>query len=81
MTTSGYVAGRVQEALAHVGETDVHPAVTGGRLVLTGTVTTTERLDVVVALAREHGEGLDVANQVTVLDCREPDGSAEETLS
>jgi len=77
----GYVAGRVQEALAHVGETDVHPAVDGGRLVLTGTVTTSERLGVVAALAHEHGDGMDVANEVTVLDCREPDGAAEETLS
>jgi hypothetical protein len=75
-----YVAGRVEEALAHVGETDVHPSVDGDRLLLTGTVTTDERLRAVGDIAREHAEGLDVANEVTVLDCDEPASDLEETL-
>ena len=73
-----YVIGHLQEALAHEGETDVHVAVTGPLLVLTGTVATDARRDVVITLARSMADGLEVRDQVDVLTCHAPDG--EERL-
>lgn len=74
-----YVAGHVQEALAHTGETDVHVRAEAGRLLLTGTVTTDARRAAAAALATSRCEGLDVRDEITVLRQREPDD--EEVLS
>lgn len=75
---SDYVAGHVQEALAHAGETDVHVRVVSGRLLLTGTVTTAARRDAVSSIARDVAGDLDVRNEVSVLLPREPDGEQEQ---
>ena len=74
-----YVIGHLEEALAHEGETDVHVAVVGPLLVLTGTVATAARRDVVLGLAHTMADGLEVRNQVDVVEYREPDG--EEQLA
>lgn len=78
---TGYVAGRVQEALAHAGETDVHVTVTGTRLVLTGNVATAGRHDEVLALARATAEGHDVVDSITVLRTPEPSADGQEAIS
>jgi hypothetical protein len=78
VTSDEYVKGHLEEALARDGETDVHVAVSGSLLVLHGTVATKARRDVVMALAQSMADGLDVRDQVTVLECHEPDG--EERL-
>jgi osmotically-inducible protein OsmY len=75
---SDYVAGHVQEALAHAGETDVHVRVEPNQLLLTGTVATQARRDAAVAIADRVAEGLAVRDEITVLRQREPD--AEEVL-
>lgn len=74
-----YVAGHVQEALAHVGETDVHVRSESGRLLLTGTVTTEERRAAAGRVAASLSEGLTLRNEITVLRQRAPDD--EELLS
>jgi hypothetical protein len=68
-----YLAGHIQEALTHAGETDVHVAVDFGRVVITGTVATEARRDVVRAITMELTD-LEVADEVTVLHCEEPTG-------
>jgi hypothetical protein len=78
---SDYVAGRLQEALAHAGETDVHVAVSGARLVLTGNVATAGRRDEVLALARDAAEGHEVVDSITVLRTPEPDADGQEAIS
>jgi osmotically-inducible protein OsmY len=75
-----YVEGHLEEALARAGETDVHVAVHGSRLVVTGAVTTEARRDAVVALVRSLAGDLEVRDQVTVLACHEPDDDGEEHL-
>lgn len=75
---NAYVAGHVEEALAHSGETDVHVAVANGCLVLTGHVTTTARHDALTRIATDLAEGLPVRNEVEVLQPAEPD--AEEAV-
>jgi hypothetical protein len=74
-----YVAGHVQEALAHAGETDVHARSESGRLLLTGTVATDVRRVAAVAIADRLAAGLAVRDEITVLRQREPDD--EELLS
>ena len=81
MTADAYVAGRVQEALAHVGETDVHVAVTGSRLVVTGNVTVDDRRRMVLDVVRDHADGFDVVDQVTVLQPAEPRAEGREAIS
>ena len=76
-----YVIGHLQEALAHEGETDVHVAVSGPLLVLSGTVTTPSRRDAVAALAQAMADGLQVRVQVDVLSCHEPAADGEERLA
>jgi osmotically-inducible protein OsmY len=73
MTSSDYVAGHVQEALTQSGETDVHVRADGGRLLLTGTVTTDERREVSGRIASSLAAGLELRNDITVLHCTEPD--------
>jgi osmotically-inducible protein OsmY len=67
-----YVAGHVQEALAHTGETDVHVRAESGRVLLTGTVTTEERREAAARIATNLAAGLDVRNEITVLHQHEP---------
>ena len=76
-----YVAGRLQEVLAHAGETDVHVAVTGTRLVLTGNVATPARHDEVLALARTTADGHEVVDSITVLRTPEPSADGQEAIS
>jgi Flp pilus assembly secretin CpaC len=77
VNASEYLAGHLEEALAKTGETDVHVAVVGERVVVTGTVATELRRDVVDLIAREVVGHLEVHNGLTVLHCAEPD-SVEE---
>ena len=79
MSGEQYLVGRLEEALAHEGETDVHVSVTGDRVLMTGTVSTDARLETVDGIAREVADGLTVQNHVTVMHCREPDD--QERLS
>lgn len=81
MTADAYVAGRVQEALAHVGETDVHVTVSGTQLVVTGNVAVGERRAAVLEVVREHAGGLDVVDRVTVLHPAEPLADGQEAIS
>ena len=76
-----YVAGRLQEALAHAGETDVHVTISGDRVVLSGNVATDQRHDEVVALARRTADGHDVVDNVAVLRTPEPDAGGQEAIS
>jgi hypothetical protein len=75
--SSDYVAGHVQEALAHAGETDVQAAVRGSELVLTGTVTTVARRTAVLSIASQHGDGLAVRDEIDVLQPTTPDDERE----
>jgi osmotically-inducible protein OsmY len=74
MSEHEYLVGRVQEALAHEGETDVHVQVSPGHLLVTGNVATDERRRTVVDITRGLAGELAVHDHVTVLHCREPDG-------
>lgn len=67
-----YVAGHVQEGLAHAGETDVHVRVESGRLLLTGTVATDVRRDAAAAIATRLAEGLEVRNEISIVRQGEP---------
>jgi len=80
MTSYDYVAGRVQEALAHAGETDVHVAVDGSSLVLSGNVATAERHAQVVSLVTAEADGFALRDEVTVLRLPEPDLDRRETI-
>jgi hypothetical protein len=71
-----YVAGHLEEALTHAGETDVHVLIEGERVVITGTVATEARRDAVGALATELTM-LVVENDVAVVPCPAPDGREE----
>ena len=79
MSDEAYLVGRLEEAFAREGETDVHARVDAGHLVVTGNVLTEERRDAVAAIAHELAGDLAVDDHVTVLHCREPDG--EERLA
>jgi osmotically-inducible protein OsmY len=80
VSATDYVAGHVQEALAHNGETDVHVRADGRRLLLTGTVATDARRDTSARIASSLAEGLEVRNDITVLHCEAP-GDDLEVLS
>jgi hypothetical protein len=66
-----YVAGHLEEALAHTGETDVHVRVDGGVVHIIGTVATGVRRDAIDALASGITD-LEIRNEVTVLHCDAP---------
>ena len=78
---SEYVAGRVEEALAHAGETDVHVTVAGSRLVLTGNVATAARHAEVVTLVQAEAEGFELSDEVNVLRLPEPDLDGREAIA
>jgi hypothetical protein len=71
-----YVAGHLEEALTHAGETDVHVQIDGERVVITGTVATDARRIAVGVLAGDLTM-LAVENDVTVVPCAAP-GEREE---
>lgn len=79
MNRDDYVVGHVRDALAHDGETDVQAAVVNGRLVLTGNVMTPARRDLVTRMASAAADGMEVVNELTVLD--QPHPSATEELA
>ena len=79
-TEPTYVAGHVHEAIAtdpRTGAQDVQAAVVAGRVVLSGTCATEERRAAITEVAREAAGGLDVVNEVEVLNASAP-GSVEE---
>jgi len=78
--TNEYLTGRVQEALAHVGETDVHVAMDGDALVLTGNVATAERHAEVVTLVATEAGDVTVTDRVNVVRAPEPDGHGQEAI-
>jgi len=80
VSVSDYVAGHVQEALTHTGETDVHVRADGRCVLLTGTVATEARRDASERIAATLAEGLEVRNDITVLHCDAP-GDDLEVLS
>jgi len=81
VNADAYVTGRVQEALAHVGETDVQVTIDGARLVVTGNVAVDERRHAVLEVVREHADGLDVVDRVQVLAPAEPLADGQEAIS
>ena len=75
-----YVAGHVHDAIAtdpRTGAQDVQAAVVAGRVVLSGTCATEERRTLITEVAREAAGGLDVVNEVEVLNASAP-GAVEE---
>lgn len=64
-----YVVGHVEEALAcdpRVNEQGLHVAVAGGRVFVTGTVSTQQRRDAVAAIVGELLPEHELRNEVTV---------------
>lgn len=75
-----YVAGHVHEAIAtdpRTGAQDVQAAVVAGRVVLSGTCATEERRALIGEVARESAEGLEVVNEVEVLNAVPPTSREE----
>jgi hypothetical protein len=66
-----YLAGHLEEALTHAGETDVRVIVVERRVVISGTVATEERRVAVAELAGTVTD-LDVANEVVVVAADAP---------
>lgn len=79
MNRDDYVVGHVRDALAHDGETDVQAAVVAGRLVLTGNVVTQSRRVHVTELASAAANGMEVVNELSVLDETVPSTPEELT--
>ena len=79
--STDYVAGRVEEALAHVGETDVHVSLVDGALSLSGNVATAARHAEVLEVVHGAAEGLEVRDGVCVVRAVEPDGAVEEAIT
>ena len=77
-----YVTAQLRDALARdqrVAELDVHVAVAGGRIYITGHSATVDRKEAITAVARELLPGHEVCNEVTVAEFPEAEG--EEELS
>jgi osmotically-inducible protein OsmY len=69
-----YLVGKLQEALAtdaRVGAQDIKINIAHGRVHLTGQVPTEERRDAVQRITEEVAPGLDVRNEITVLELSE----------
>ena len=69
-----YLVGKLQEALAtdsRVGAQDIRISIAHGRVHLTGQVPTDERRDAVQRITEEVAPGLDVRNEITVLELSE----------
>ena len=79
---SDYLVGHVEEALAcdpRVNEQGLHVAIAGGKVFVTGTVSTTERFAAVDEVVGELLPDFDLHNEATVADY--PELSDEEHLS
>ena len=66
---AAYVAEHIRDELLHhpdVGELDVHVAVDGDRVVVTGHVSTQERHDAISRVLSQLAPGQDVRNETTV---------------
>ena len=77
-----YVCQRVRAALAHdprVGDLGLTVEIAGGRLFVTGAVTTEERQRAVADVAAAAAPELEVVSQVGVVPVTDADGA--ETLS
>lgn len=75
-----YLIGRIQQALAtdpRTGELELDVRVAGGRIFLTGSVTTEERCRAVERVVRETAPDHDVSNDLSVVPEQEP-GPEEE---
>ena len=75
--TDEYLAQHVREALAQdprVADLAITVTAEPGRVYLSGEVATEERRNTIGAVAGELLPDHDVRNQVTVTDCREPEG-------
>lgn len=72
---AAYVAAHVHEAVATDGRTgaqDVQATVVAGRVLLSGTCATPERRDAITEVAREAAAGLEVVNEIEVLNAGKP---------
>ncbi|HEV7887120.1 MAG TPA: BON domain-containing protein [Acidimicrobiales bacterium] len=79
-----YLVGHIEEALARdprVNEQGLHVTVTGGRVLVDGTVSTPARHEAVAAVVAELLPGWTVSNQADVADYPEPEAEAMEALS
>ena len=79
---SDYLVGHVEEALAcdpRVNEQGLHVAIAAGKVFVTGTVSTSERLDGVAAVVAELLPDFELHNEATVADY--PEMGDEELLS
>lgn len=84
MTTEApeYLIGRIQQALAtdpRTGELELDVQIAGGRIFLTGSVTTDDRCRAVEAVVREIAPDLDISNDLSVVP--EQDPGPEERIS
>ncbi len=71
----GYLAGRIQDALARdplLGTQDLVVRVRGGCVFVQGLASTPERRDLIVALVAELAPGLEVCDHLTVLEVEAP---------
>lgn len=76
-----YLIARIQEALAtdpRTGELELDVRIAGGRIFLTGTVSTQERCGAVEVVVREIAPGYQVSNELSCLEV--PDPGPEESL-
>ena len=76
-----YLVARIQEALAgdkRVGELELQVSVAGDRVLVTGTVPTEERRELVARVVRETAPDRTVVNETTVVDTDR--GADEERL-
>jgi hypothetical protein len=77
---TAYLVEHVRECLIHdpeIGELDVHVAIDGNRVVITGNVSTVERRDAVARAVAGCLPGHEVRNDTTVTDYAE---GGEEVL-
>jgi osmotically-inducible protein OsmY len=76
-----YLIARIQEALAtdpRTGELELDVRMAGGRIFLTGTVSTVERCGAVEEVVRELAPGYQVSNELSCVEVSDP--GPEENL-
>ena len=77
-----YDAEHIREALIadpRINALDVQVSLAGSALLVTGNVPTTERRDAIAAVVAELAPGVDIRNDVSVIDLSEPTG--QEVIS
>jgi osmotically-inducible protein OsmY len=70
-----YLVGKLQRALAtdsRVNMLDIKIVVCGGKIHLTGQVATDERRRAITEVVREQLPGIEVSNELTVLEVNHP---------